>query len=85
MDKLKILFSTLIFLSLSFSTSAQNGLDAEIISGNIDVCDSESVEVNLDIQFSGETPFKFKIRLYPGAITTSSDFIHSDECLMDNV
>jgi gliding motility-associated-like protein len=79
MDKLKILFSTLIYLSLSFSTSAQNGLDAEIISGNIDVCDSESVAVNLDIQFSGETPFKFKIRLFPGAITFSADYIYSDD------
>ncbi|WP_291861370.1 gliding motility-associated C-terminal domain-containing protein [Marinilabilia sp.] len=85
MDKLKILFSTLIYLSLSLGTNAQNGLDAEIISGNIDVCDSESVEVTLDIQFSGQTPFKYKIRLFPGSITTSADYIHGDDLDVNGV
>ncbi|WP_025006752.1 hypothetical protein [Marinilabilia salmonicolor] len=85
MDKLKILIASFIFLSLSHGAYSQNELDAQIISGDIDVCDNESATVELAIQFTGETPFQYKIRLSPSATTTSEDYVYNDDVDENNV
>lgn len=85
MDKLKILIASFIFLSLSNGAYSQNELDAQIISGNIDVCDNESATVELAIQFTGETPFMYKIRLSPNAITTSEDYVYTTDVDENNI
>jgi gliding motility-associated-like protein len=63
MGKIKTIFFLLFFLAISTLNHAQNGLDAEIISGDINVCSSGSTEATIKIQFQGETPFFYKLKI----------------------
>jgi hypothetical protein len=69
MGKIKTLFFLILFLGISTSNYAQNELDAEIISGDIDECSSGSSEISINIKFEGETPFYYKLEIKEESVT----------------
>lgn len=85
MGKIKTLFLLPVLWTISAFSYAQNSLDAEIISGDIDVCNNSSVEVNIDIKFYGNTPFMFKYRSQPNTIEESTGYIYAEDLDANNV
>lgn len=85
MAKIKTLFFLLFFWGISALNYAQNELDAEIISGDIDVCSSGAFMVTLDIKFYGNTPYQFKFKSRPGVTEGSDGWIYQEDLDANNV